>query len=132
MNLNQSSLISTCRTLSKCVCMDFADVFLTCAAHSICFTVLLWGAELASPPLARPSLRWIRTRFSPLKSFHKRCRGCCAGEVLLPLNVWGYKCSGLFFLTVSTMVIFLFRSFWLSSIRSTHNVNFSCVFVVCK
>lgn len=64
--------------------MNFADVFLTCAAHSICFRALLWGAELTFLLLACPScsLRWIRTRFSPLN-----CRGCCAS-----LNVWGYKC----------------------------------------
>ena len=93
-NINQSTPISTCRTVCKCVCMDFADVFLTCAAHSIRFAVLLWEAELAFPPLActNCSLRWIRTRFSPLNSFHKRCRGCCMGEALPSLNVWGYKC----------------------------------------
>ena len=74
--------------------MDFADVFLTCAAHGICFTDLLWGAELPSPPLACPScsLRWIRTRLSPLNSLNKCCRGCCVGEALPSLNVWGYKC----------------------------------------
>ena len=111
-NINQPTLISTCRTVCKCVCMDFADVFLTCrtvckcvckdfadvfptcAAHSICVTVFLWETELESPPLACPScsLRWIRTRFSPLNSFHKHCRGCCVGKALPTLNVWGYKC----------------------------------------
>lgn len=93
-NINQSTLIRTCRTVCKCVCMDFADVFLTCVAHSICFTVLLWGAGLASLPLAWPScsLRCISTRFSPLNSFQKHCRGYSAGEALPSLNVWGYKC----------------------------------------
>ena len=45
---------------------------------------------MASPPLACPScsLRWTRTLFSPLNSFHKRCRGCCAGEALPSLNAW--------------------------------------------
>lgn len=37
-------------TVCKCACIDFANVFLTCAAHSIHFTVLLWGAEFTSPP----------------------------------------------------------------------------------
>ena len=40
--------------------------------------------------------------------------------------------SGLFFLTVPTMVIFHFRICWLSSISSTHNLNFYlCVSLWC-
>lgn len=84
-----STLIGTCRT-EYSVCMDFAYVFLPCAAHSMCFTGHLWGAGLASPPLACPScsLRRIRTRFSPLKRFHRRCRGCCClGEAFPGLRV---------------------------------------------
>ena len=93
-NINQSTPISTCRTVCKCVCTDIADVSHTCAAHSICFTVLIWGAEFAYPPFSCPScsLSWIRTRFSPMNCVHKRCRGCCAGEALPSLNVWRYKC----------------------------------------
>ena len=96
-NINQSTVISTCRTVCRCVYMDFADVFLTCTAHSIVLQSFFGGQNwhlllLLAPAAASGQGLMIRTRFSPLNSFHKCCRGWCAVEALPSLNLWDYKC----------------------------------------
>lgn len=75
------------------VCMDFTDVLLTCAAHSICFTIYFggWGRNLHLFLLCSPAVVSGGSRFSLLNSFHKCYRGCCAKEALSSLNVWDYK-----------------------------------------
>lgn len=51
------------------------------------------GAVLVCPPVGCPScsIRWIKTRLSPLNSFHKCYRGCSTGDALTSLNVWCHK-----------------------------------------
>ena len=85
----------------------FADIFITPAAHSMCFRVLLWGADVTALPLTCPHhswegswVSWILRLISPRSSRHRRrvysfhnwCRCFCAGETLSSSDEWSYNC----------------------------------------